>query len=176
MKDLVRLAELVKARNTVTSEIAALIGRPAQIGHVGEYVASHIFGIALEESASRKGIDGHFIEGQLVGHSVNIKWYTKQEGLLDLTPDALPDFYLVLTGPRSGAFSSRGTVRPWVIDAVYLFDAHELVGVLRSRGLKIGVATSVRQQLWNEAEIYPTQQNTRLVLSDEQGRLLARFR
>jgi len=142
---------------------------------MGEYIASHIFEIALEESASRKSIDGCFTKGELAGRSVNIKWYTKQEGLLDVTADALPDFYLVLTGPRSAASSSRGSVRPWVIDAVYLFDARELVSVLRSRGLKVGVATSVRQQLWDEAKIYPHQRNHGLVVSDEQRTLLALF-
>ena len=175
MEDLVRLAELIRTRNVVASQIAALIGRPAQIGHVGEYIASCVFGIALERSASQKGIDGHFVEGQLVGYSVNIKWYTKQDGLLDVTLDALPDFYLVLTGPKTGATSSRGKVRPWVIETVYLFEARKLVDTLRSLGVKIGVATSVRQRFWREAEIYPTQRNTRLVLTDEQRRLLALF-
>lgn len=175
MENLVRLAELIGTRNAVTGQIAALIGRPAQIGHVGEYIASRIFGISLEESASQKGIDGHFIEGQLTGRSVNIKWFTKQDGLLDLTPDALPDFYLVLTGPKTGATSSRGKIRPWVIKAAYLFRARELVDTLRSLGVKLGVATSVRQPFWHEAEIYSTQRNSQLVLSKEQRRLLALF-
>lgn len=157
-------------------QIAAIIQRPALIGHVGEFIASRIFGIALEESASRKGIDGCFTDGQLAGQSVNIKWYTKRENILDVTPDALPDFYLVLTGPESAAaHSSRGKTRPWVIETVYLFDAHKLVHRLRLRGVKIGVATSVGQQLWDEAEVYPTPRNARLILSEEQRKLLAHF-
>ena len=77
MEDLVRLAELIKARNAVTNVIAAQTERPAQIGHVGEYIASNIFGIALEEAATHKGSDGHFTEDPLAGRTVNIKWYTK---------------------------------------------------------------------------------------------------
>ena len=175
MDDVIRLAELIRARNAVVKQIAGLIQRPALIGHVGEFIASRVFGIALEESASQKSLDGRFTDGQLVGQSVNIKWYTKRENLLDVTPDALPDFYLVLAGPKSAASSSRGKVRPWVIEAVYLFDAHQLVHKLRSRGVKIGVATSVRQQLWEEAEVYPTPRNTRFILSEMQRQSLACF-
>jgi hypothetical protein len=175
MDNVIQLAELIRTRNAVMKQIAALIQRPALIGHVGEFIASRIFRIALEESASQKGIDGRFTDDQLAGQSVNIKWYAKRENILDVTPDALPDFYLVLTGPKSAASSSRGGVRPWVIEAVYLFDAHELVQGLRSRGVKTGVATSVRQHLWDEAEVYPIPRNTRLMLSEEQRKLLARF-
>ena len=175
MEDLIQLADLIKARNTVASKIATLIGRPALVGHIGEYIASRIFGIALEESASQKGIDGHFIEGQLAGHSVNVKWYTKQESSLDLAREHGPDFYLILAGPISSETSSRGSVRPWVIKTIHLFDARELVSLLRSRGVKIGEATSVRQQLWSKAEIYPIQRNTRLVVTDKQCKLLALF-
>jgi hypothetical protein len=175
MADLKQLAELIKTRNTIGEQIAALIGRPAMIGHVGEFIASRIFNIALEESASQKSIDGHFVDGPLEGHSVNIKWYGRQEGALDVTPDALPDYYLVLAGPKPGAGSSRGSIRPWLIHSVFLFDARELVSQLRERGVKIGIATSVRQRFWKEAEIYPVQRNTTLVVSDGQRKQLAMF-
>src|SRR5215467_11556325 len=36
------------------------------------------------------------------------------------------DYYLVLTGPPSAAASSRGTTRPWCIQALFLFDARQL--------------------------------------------------
>lgn len=127
MNDLPRLAELVRTRNAVDAEIAAVVGRPALIGHVGEYIAANIFGIELEGSAARKAIDGRFASGPLSGATVNIKWYAKQEGLLDLTPDSLPDYYLVLAGPRQPAASSRGTHRPWLIQSVFLFDANDLI-------------------------------------------------
>jgi hypothetical protein len=39
-------------------------------------------------------------------------------------------------------------VRPWFIDAVYLFDAHRLRDELDQRGVKIGVATSIRNAQW----------------------------
>jgi len=44
MTDLRKLAELIRRRNAVGREIAALIGRPAQIGHLGEHIASQVFG------------------------------------------------------------------------------------------------------------------------------------
>ena len=175
MDDLLQLSKLIKTRNQLEEEITAIIGRPALIGHIGEYIASKIFAIDLEESASQKSIDGHFTMDPLRGYSVNIKWYGKYESILDITPDALPDFYLVLTGAKSSAMSSRGQTRPWLIKSVYLFDAPELFAALRKRGVKIGIATSVRQQHWQEAEIYPGQRNDRLLLSDGQRRLLALF-
>ena len=44
-----------------------IVGRPALIGHVGEYIASRVFGIALEHSAANKGYDGRFTDGPLAG-------------------------------------------------------------------------------------------------------------
>ncbi|MDQ2785680.1 MAG: hypothetical protein M3Y58_11840 [Chloroflexota bacterium] len=175
MHDLPRLAELLKEKHLIDEKIANLVGRPAQIGHVGEYIASAIFGVTLEVSAVAKGIDGHFMAGMLAGRSVNIKWYGKLEGILDLTPAYLPDEYLVMTGPRSTALSSRGGHRPWLIQSVFLFDAHGLVQQLGERGSKLGVASSVPRRYWDEAEIYPGQNNKRLMLSDEQRTLLALF-
>lgn len=101
MNNLEQLAELIRKRNALEREIKALIGRPAAIGHIGEYIAATVFDIALEESATQKGIDGHFTDGPLKDRTVNIKWYARREGLLDITPDGLPDYYLVLTGPKS---------------------------------------------------------------------------
>ena len=175
MNDLVRLAALIRRRNALNREIALLVGRPALMGHVGEYIASKVFGIVLEESASHKSIDGQFGDGPLKGYTVNIKWYARREGVLDITPDALPDYYLVLTGPKSAAQSSNGKMRPWLIENAYLFDAQNLADELRRRGAKMGVATSVRQQLWAQAEIYPTLVNPIYPLTQEQRELLALF-
>ncbi len=175
MDDLEQLAEQIKRLNGVMDEIAAVIGRPALIGHVGEYIASHIFTIALTESAVEKSIDGHFTHYPLEGRSVEIKWYAKREGVLDLKLQPLPDFYLVMTGPKSVALSSRGATRPWLIDAVYLFDVPELMRALSARGVQLGVATSVHRHLWEEAEIYPRQHNQRLILTDAQRALLKLF-
>jgi hypothetical protein len=176
VRDLQHLAQLIATRNAVGEEIADLIGRPALIGHVGEFIASRVFRIRLQESASHKGVDGHFTDGPLAGRSVNIKWYPKRQWLLDVNPAALPGFYLVMTGPKSGAVSSRGGIRPWTIEAVFLFDAQALFGHLQQRGVKIGIATSVIQEQWRRAEIYPTPRNPALVLSGEQRRLLGLFR
>ena len=100
---LINLANLIHNRNKIAEEISLIIDRPAQIGHIGEFIASKIFQITLAESASEKAIDGYFSSGTLQGKSVNIKWYAKRENMLDITPDALPDYYLVMTGPKSPA-------------------------------------------------------------------------
>jgi hypothetical protein len=175
MEDLRRLAEAIKQKNLVDTEIARVIGRPAERGHAGAYIAARIFDITLERSASQKGIDGHFASGSLARKSVNIKWYGKMEGMLDVFPDSLPDFYLVMTGPKVAPGPSRGEVRPWIISYVYLFNAAQLIGELKRLGVKMGIATSIRSYLWKMAEIYPAQRNTQLLLSEEQKRLLALF-
>ncbi len=174
-QELQRLASMIKRRNAIDDEIATIIGRPSLSGHLGEYVAARIFGIRLSESAVTKGIDGHFAEGGLAGRSVNIKKYGLDQGVLDIRSDAVPDYYLVLTGPRSGAASSRGTTQPWVIASVFLFEGPILVKEIRERGLKIGVATSVRRHLWSEAEIYPLPKNPALLLNAEQRALIEMF-
>src|SRR5947209_6622008 len=121
MDALRRLAELNHARTRIDNEIAALLGRPALRGHAGEYLAAAIFDIHLAHSATNKGSDGTFRSGPLADQSVNVKWYAQQQALLDINPNGVPDYYLVLTGPRASAVSSRGTTSPWVIDHVYLF-------------------------------------------------------
>jgi hypothetical protein len=175
MDDLARLAELIKTRNAFENDIARIVGRPAQMGHLGEYIAARVFTIELEESAAHKGSDGRFTGGPLAGRTVNIKWYAKLEGMLDVNPEAIPDYYLVLAGPRVAAASSRATVRPWLIESAFLFDAEELVGAPRRRGVKLGIATSVARQYWDEAEVYPSRRNHLLTLSGEQRRLLSLF-
>ena len=170
-----RLAELIESRNAVEREIAEIVGRPGEIGHVGEYIASEVFGIELLESASHRAIDGHFVGGPLAGRSVNIKWYGKAEGLLDITPEHLPDYYLVLAGPRTAAASSRGATRSWVIDSVFLFDTRKLMPQLEERGIKIGVATSVARRFWDDAEVYPARANDSLELTAEQRGMIRMF-
>lgn len=170
-----RLAALIRSKNAIDAEIAAILGRPAQIGHAGDYIAATIFGIALERSAANRGFDGRFADGALAGKTVNVKWYGKNEGLLDLNASHPPDFYLVFTGPRSAPASSRGATRPWVIASVFLFDAHALLREARERGVQVGVATSLRLRSWDLAEIYPAQRNQALLLSDAQRRELSLF-
>ena len=173
---LAELASLIAQRNATEIEISRIIGRPASIGHIGEYLASHIFDSALHRSATYKGQDGVFRSGPFAGRSVNVKWYARDEGLLDLNSAAIPDYFLVLAGPRSAAMSSRGGVRPWLIEQVFLFDGHLLHSTLSEGTAKIGIATSVRRHLWDASEIYPHPTNTLLKLNNEQRALLALFR
>jgi hypothetical protein len=100
--------------------------------------------------------------------TVNIKLYGKREGLLDLTTDADTDFYLVMCGPKGAAASSRGAIRPFVIETVHLFEARPLLAALGERGVKIGTATSVATQYWDAAEIFPRASNRRLTLDAQQ--------
>jgi len=175
MEQLRELAGLLAERNAVDARIGAIIGRPAHIGHIGEYLAAAIFDLALHTSAVHPGSDGHFRSGPLSGRSVNVKWYAKLEGLLDINPLHLADYSLVLTGPRQAAASSRGLLRPVALHAVYLFDLPVLVDDLRRRSLKMGVATSVRCGLWDQAEVYPASGNPTLPLTSEQRAVLAMF-
>ncbi|NPV08443.1 MAG: hypothetical protein HPY83_10860 [Anaerolineae bacterium] len=174
-EDLERLAEVIRARNAIETEIAAITGRPAQLGHVGEYMAPRVFGIDLVESASQRSIDGYFRQGPLAGSSVDVKSSTKQDGLLNLSTSAEPDFYLVLTGSRQAPGPSRGQTRPWTIESVYLFEARELIAALRELGVGLGIATGVRRHLWQRAEPCPVQRNLRPPLSEQQRQFLRRF-
>jgi len=153
--ELAALAELIHRRNRTEIEITRIINRPAQIGHIGEFIASKVFDVELCESAVEKGIDGAFRSGPLAGKTVNVKFYGKREGLLDINPDGIPDYYLVLCGPTTTEMRSVGKTRPWVITSVYLFDGPALVEKLKVRGVKLGVATSVAKVYWDDAEWYP---------------------
>jgi uracil DNA glycosylase superfamily protein len=173
--DLTAVADLLRRRNEIDAAIAGIIDRPMTSGHLGEWIAAHIFGITLEHGAANPVFDGRFRDGPLQGQTVNIKWYLKQEGLLDMTESAALDFYLVLAGPRSAAVSSRSSTRPWRIDAAYLFCAADLLAQQRARGVKTGVASSVPQAQWQAAEIYPVARNPLLPLTPDQISLLQLF-
>ena len=54
MDDLERLALLVRQRNEVEVEITRIIGRPAQIGQIGEYIAAKVFRIAMASPLRRR--------------------------------------------------------------------------------------------------------------------------
>ncbi|MFY9300041.1 MAG: hypothetical protein WAO91_02465 [Candidatus Nitrosotenuis sp.] len=175
MDSLENLSRLIKERNELDNQISAIIGYPAEKGHVGEFIASKIFNISQNRSATQKGHDGVFLDGILNGKTVNVKFYPKWEGFLDLQPKFPPDYYLVLAGPKTKPSSSRGTTRPWTIEHVFLFDAKKLHETLQGRGIKLGVATSVIEELWIEAEIYPCQTNDILQLSELQKNWLRSF-
>lgn len=173
MNPLDQLAALLQQRNQIDSQIGSIIGRPASTGHVGEWIASQIFDIELEFSASKKGYDGTFRSGPLTGKTVNVKMYGSHQKMLDIS-DHHCDFYLVLASPLIAATSSRGDIRPFSIASVYLFDTLTLINALKDK-VKIGVATSVRTELWAAAEIYPISTNLALSLTDEQRTQLAFF-
>ena len=175
-ENLRRVAELLTQRNQIDEQIAAITHRPMASGHLGEWIAAQIFDIALEESASATAIDGHFRSGPLQRRTVNVKWFLQREGMLDMTTSDALDEYLVLTGPLSTALSFRGRTRPWRIDGVYLFDARALRADLQVRGVHIGTASSVRTELWTQAEIYPRPVNPRLPVTDRQIEALRLFR
>jgi hypothetical protein len=71
--------------------------------------------------------------------------------------------------------TSRGRVRRWIIDNVFLFEAQALVDELRTAGVKIGIATSVRKHMWEKAEIHPIQGNNLIELSKDQRDALDLF-
>ena len=146
-----RLASLLARRNAIDEKIADLIDHPAISGHVGEWIAQEIFRLRLAKSAVQKGFDGRFADGPLAGQTVNVKWYGKREGLLDINPAGVPDNYLVMTGPKAGAMTSRGQTRPWVITEVFLFDGPALVEQFRMQKRRLGVAAYVRQHEWEAA-------------------------
>jgi len=176
MGDLKELAEAVKRHNATGEAITRIVNRPANRGSTGEYIASQVLGIELHKSAATKGTDGYFTTGPLNGSSVNIKWYAEHQGLLDINPAPLPaHYYLVMAGPKAAADSSQGKSAPWIVKYVFLFERDTLLEALRKRGVKIGVATSVSRDLWNDAEIYPAAQSNLLVLTEEQKALIGLF-
>jgi hypothetical protein len=170
--ELAQIARLLTERNAIDDTIAAIIDRPMTSGHLGEWIAAQVFDIELERSASTAAIDGRFRSGPLQGRTVNVKWYLKQEGLLDISESSALDYYLVLTGPRSALLSSRGGTRPWRVDHVYLFHAPTLLAEQRARGVRSGVAASVLKRQWTSAEIYPHQISPVLPLSHRQTQML----
>lgn len=174
-EDVEEIAALVRERNAIDHRIAAIIGRPHVSGHLGEWLAARIFDIRLELSATAAAIDGRFTTGPLSGKTVNVKWYLKREGELDITEAETLDYYLVLAGPPAPAGSSRGTARPLCVNSVHLFDARQLVAEQRARNARLGVASSVTKAQWQRAEIYPVATNAALTVSPAQAALLALF-
>ena len=173
--ELAELGALLRERNALDARIGRLLDRPVNTGSIGEWIAARIFRIELETAANTAGYDGRFTTGGLADRTVNIKAYTKHEGMLDINPNAPLDYYLILTGSPSALASSRGSLRPFCIQSVFLLDAHRLHIELQERGVKIGIATSVRKAQWEAAEVFPRPNNPLLVLTDAQRRQLEIF-
>lgn len=55
MDDLIQLAELIKKRNLLERKLTTIIARPAELGHIGKFIASKIFHIKLEEATTHTG-------------------------------------------------------------------------------------------------------------------------
>ena len=172
MDDLAHLADLLRTRNGIDSEIARIIGRPLVAGHMGEWVASRIFDVELHTSATNRGSDGRFRSGPLAGQTVNVKWPMRHNGLLDIKDDPSLDYFLVLTGPPVPPSSSRGMSWAWCVQTVFLFDAPKLIQQQRARGVQLGAASSVTKRQWDAAEIYPQARNTAMRLSPDQLAML----
>lgn len=69
----------------------------------------------------------------------------------------------------------QSRVRPWVINAVYLFDSEDLLPKLREHGVKLGVATSVRREFREPARIFPARNGAPLELTEAQVAALTLF-
>ena len=123
------------------------------MGVSGEFIASLVFDIKLEESG-HKGSDGRFRSGPHKGKSVNVKWYIEWGKKLDINADNLPDFYLVLTGSKDEAASKI------ITENVFLFEAVSFVLKLRERGTTIGRGdpTSTRNEDWRAARLRLTEE------------------
>jgi len=111
----------------------------------------------------------------LVSKKLLIKLNSSRESLLDINLDSPPDYYLVLSGPKYSEMSSKNTIRPLVISSVFLFNSETFLQQSKQRGIKISKQTGVIESQWNDAEIYPTQRNKDLILSNEQKNLLSLF-
>jgi hypothetical protein len=167
MESLQQLAELLRQRNRIDDAIADIIGRPAEKGHIGEYIAATVFDVQLCNSATNPGSDGYFRSGALEGKSVDIKYLShKAQSGKWLDRKQRPDFYLVLTGPRTPAGSSKGQKRSFVIAHVFLF--------ARSTILSLN-GNSIPLALWESAEIYPQPINPLLTLTERQREMLRLF-
>jgi len=182
-ESLTDLARLLQERNLIDKEISKIIDRPMTAGHAGEWIAAQVFDIELESNASMAAYDGRFRREPLADKTVNVKWYLKQDWVLDITTSDALDYYLVMTGWPVTAASKREKTRPWVIESVYLFDARHLLDELRQSNVKIGVATSIRKKQWSAAEIYRNDEEINasprssgpFAVSDQQNALLRLF-
>ncbi|GAA2713761.1 hypothetical protein [Actinoplanes palleronii] len=170
---LAELAGLLRERDEIEQRIAGITRRSARQGDVGEFIAAAVFDIRLAATAIQAGHDGWFRSGPLKDRTVNIKAYGSAAAGIDISPHPC-EYYLVLSGPAkpSGAVHHHR----WWISAVYLFDAPALLAGFAARGVKVGVATSVRAADLTAAQLYPTPgPNALLPLTPEQRSMLALF-
>ena len=173
MDNLNSLAKLIKNRNLIDKEISKIIDRPAEKGHIAEFIAFKVFPIKMHENKSTKDFDGFFTDGDLKGKKVDIKYHSVNEYLLNLNSNVEYDvFLLVFTGPYKPAASSKGQTRPFCISNVYLFNEMKLCEELRGERVKVGVAASVKKEHWDNSEVFPNNRaNVDLKMNDDLIRL-----
>ncbi|WP_326563859.1 DUF6998 domain-containing protein [Micromonospora peucetia] len=147
-----QLAALLRDRDELDARIAALTGRSARPGDIGEFIAAQVFDIELA-AAVQAGYDGTFRSGPLAGRTVNVKIYGDAFTGLDISLHHC-DHYLILSGPAR----PPGAVRHhrWRISTAYLLDSRRLLETLTARGVKIGIATSIRRGDLEAAQVFPT--------------------
>lgn len=168
-----QLAALLRDRDELDARIAAFTGRSAQPGDIGEFIAAQVFDIELADTANQAGYDGTFRTGSLADQTVNVKAYGDAFAGLDISAHHC-DHYLILSGPAK----PTGTVRHhrWRISAAYLLDSRRLLETLRARGVKIGIATSIRRADLEVAQVFPTTgAHAPIRLTPEQAALLSLF-
>ena len=108
MRDMEDLVSLLRERNTIDQRITGIIHRPAEKGHIAEWIASKTFPIELNDDGNRKGYDGIFTDGDLKGKKVDVKFYPVNEHSIDLDPDVGDDVYLLIfTGSHRSSGSSK---------------------------------------------------------------------
>lgn len=169
------LADLIRRKNAIDADIAAIVGRPAQMGHVGEHVAAEIFWHCAR-AFSINEVHRRLLRHGSLGGPVSQHQVVRETGGVAGSCAQLPPGLLPSDDRTQGpAMSSRGGVRPWLISHVFLFESTNLYDALDRTGSKIGVATSVRAHLWAEAELFPEQRNPSLPLTSDQRNALLMF-
>ena len=108
----------------------------------------------------------------LRGRSVNVKAYRHTAAGIDISPH--PRDHLVLCG--SAKATRTMSHRPWRITDVYLFESQRLLAALTGRGVRVGVATSLRAADWAAARLFPESgPNPPVTLTAQQRAALALF-
>lgn len=172
--ELRQMAGLLRARNAIDDVIATITDRPVNPGHLGEWIAARIF---PSNSSSRPlpGPSTAAFDRSCRGRGGEREVVRQARGCAG--HDGAFVSRLLPRADRSALGRTHLTrYHPPTHDRVGLpFPAAKLAETIRDTGLKLGIATSVRNALWDAAEVYPEQCNPELPLSPQQRHLLALF-